>query len=138
MHSEISNQIADGGGVKDGGGSGPISCVKSSASALLRKGSTQISLDTNLFPASIAANKKGSNNVGGGGGTPTERVKAASALENAGNTSVASNYEPFKPDYTIKAVSDVLYAKITRSTYLVRYCGKKIHSMGVLGFSQLF
>ena len=75
-----------------------------SVSSYLRKGSTQISLESPanaLIGSSANANKRGSSGTAGSG--------------DPGN----SNYQPFVPDYTIKAVADVIYAKITRSTYLV-------------------
>ena len=73
-------------------------------SAQLRKGSTQISLDSPINAQAIAntnANKRGSGSTAGNSADPTNA------------------FQPFVPDYTIKAVSDVLYAKITRATYLV-------------------
>ena len=77
-----------------------------SVSSYLRKGSTQISLESPanaLIGSSANANKRGSSGTAGSG--------------DPGN----SNYQPFVPDYTIKAVADVIYAKITRSTYLVSF-----------------
>ena len=84
--------------------SGDASVGVKSVSSYLRKGSTQISLESPanaLIGNSASANKRGSSGTAGS--------------VDPGN----SNYQPFVPDYTIKAVSDVIYAKITRATYLV-------------------
>ena len=75
-----------------------------SASSYLRKGSTQISLES---PANALGGNSSNSNKRGSSGT-------AVSVDPAN-----SNYQPFVPDYTIKAVADVVYAKITRATYLV-------------------
>ena len=111
VHSAISNRmdsehtlpaIGVANKAPESGDSGV--CTKS-ASAQLRKGSTQISLESPanaLGSTNANANKRGSCGTAGSAGDP-------------GN----ANFQPFVPDYTIKAVADVIYAKITRSTYLV-------------------
>ena len=109
VHSAISNRTESEhtlpavGGTK-GSESGEPGVGVKSVSSYLRKGSTQISLESPanaLIGSSANANKRGSSGTAGSG--------------DPGN----SNYQPFVPDYTIKAVADVIYAKITRSTYLV-------------------
>ena len=93
------------------GESGDSVVAVKSASALLRKGSTQISLESPAINA--LANNNTNINKRGSSGT-------AGSIGDQGN----SNYQPFVPDYTIKAVADVIYAKINRATYLVsRHCG---------------
>ena len=83
-----------------GGDSG--ACTKS-PSAQLRKGSVQIGIESPGNAQAIAI-------------TNTDKRGSASTIGTLGDHAA---FQPFVPDYTIKAVSDVLYAKITRSTYLV-------------------
>ena len=81
-------------------------CTRS-VSSQLRKGSTQISLGLESL-----ANAAGSGNT-----NSNKRGSIAGTSADAGN----AYFQPFVPDYTVKAVSDVIYAKITRSTYLVSF-----------------
>ena len=106
VHSAISNRtesehtlpaLAGNKVAEPGDGSVGVKSV----SSYLRKGSTQISLES---PANALIGNSASGNKRGSSGT-------------AG--SVDPGYQPFVPDYTIKAVADVVYAKITRATYLV-------------------
>ena len=119
VHSAISNRtdsehtIPPMVGNKVGESGDSVVAVKS-ASALLRKGSTQISLESPAINA--LANNNSNINKRGSCGT-------AVSSGDQGN----SNYQPFVPDYTIKAVADVVYAKINRATYLVScHCGSFI------------
>ena len=73
----------------------------------LRKASTQQSIDV---PNSILTNKRSS--------TAGEIGLVGSAHQHTRSGSVVPTYQPFIPDYTIKAVTDVLYLKIKRMTYL--------------------
>lgn len=111
VHSAISNRTDSDHTLPVIGGNKNIESVDSGvgvkpACAFLRKGSTQISLES---PANALANNNTNTNKRGSSGT-------AGSSGDAGN----SNYQPFVPDYTIKAVADVVYAKISRATYLVR------------------
>ena len=73
----------------------------------LRKASTQHSIDV---PNSILTNKRSS--------TAGEIGLVGSGHQHTRSGSVVPTYQPFIPDYTIKAVTDVLYLKIKRMTYL--------------------
>ena len=68
----------------------------------LRKASTQQSIEV---PSHLLNNKRSSTS-GEIGGPPTSRAG-----------SVVPAYQAFVPDYTIKAITDVLYLKIKRPTY---------------------
>ena len=110
VHSAISNRTESEHTLPAVGGnkiaeSGDAGVGVKSASAYLRKASTQISLES-------PANALGNNNTNKRGSSG-----AAGSLVDPGNP----NYQPFVPDYTIKAVADVIYAKITRSTDLVSH-----------------
>ena len=109
VHSAISNRTESEHTLPAVGGnkiaeSGDAGVGVKSASAYLRKASTQISLES---PVIAIGNNNNSNKRGSSG--------TAGSIVDPGNP----NYQPFVPDYTIKAVEDVIYAKITRSTYLV-------------------
>jgi hypothetical protein len=108
VHSAISNRTDIKHTLPAVGGnkiaeSGDAGIGVKSASSYLRKASTQISLESPANPLVINnnTNKRGSSGTAG------------SAVDPAN-----PNYQPFVPDYTIKALADVVYAKITRATYL--------------------
>ncbi len=116
---------AGGGGVNPAGT--PPSVMSShdlvgsnSKQSNLRKASTQHSID---IPANMNMNKRNSQDAG------------------SSRMSVTPMYAPFIPDYTIKAVTDVLYLKLKRNTYLraikASLMGKKQSHSGELNEKEL-
>merc|ERR1719331_279098 len=83
----------------------------------LRKASTQQSIEV---PDRILNNKRRetSGDIGITSGALNSGVNIPSRIESrTGSVAPSVTYQAFIPDYTIKAVTDVLYLKIKRSTY---------------------
>ena len=106
----------------------PSSTTSNDLHKSLRKASTQQSIEV---PSHILNNKRSSTS--GDIGT-NQNLQSRTG-------SVAPSYQAFVPDYTIKAVSDVLYLKIKRSTYSralkASLMGKKAGHSGELNEREL-
>ena len=106
----------------------PSSTTSNDLHKSLRKASTQQNIEV---PSHVLNNKRSSTS--GDIGT-TQNLQSRTG-------SVAPSYQAFVPDYTIKAVSDVLYLKIKRSTYSralkASLMGKKASHSGELNEREL-
>jgi len=129
----------------------PSSTASNDLHKSLRKASTQQSIEV---PNHILNNKR-SMTMSGDIEVPSHVLnnKRSSTSGDIGTTtaatqnlqsrtgSVAPTYQAFVPDYTIKAVSDVLYLKIKRSTYSralkASLMGKKASHSGELNEREL-
>jgi len=100
----------------------------------LRKASTQQSIDV---PSHVLNNKRSSTS---GDIVTTDKTPQLCAQSRTGSVAPTS-YQAFVPDYTIKAVTDVLYLKIKRSTYSralkASMMGKKASQNGELNEREL-
>ena len=108
----------------------PSSTASTDLTRNLRKASTQHSIDV---PQSVLTNKRSS--------TSGEIGQIGHGHPHTRSGSVIPTYQAFVPDYTIKAVSDVLYLKIKRMTYLralkASMMGKKASHSGELNEREL-
>lgn len=95
----------------------------------LRKASTQQSID---IPSHVLSNKRTST---------SEASLHHHGAHQSRAGSVVPTFQTFIPDYTIKAVTDVLYLKIKRTTYLralkASIMGKKTTHSGELNEREL-
>ena len=99
----------------------------------LRKASTQHSIDV---PNSVLTNKRSSTS-----GEIGLVGNSAGAHSHTRSGSVVPTYQPFVPDYTVKAVTDVLYLKIKRMRYSravnATQMGKMASHSGEIGEREL-
>lgn len=111
----------------------------------LRKASTHNVIELNPNPGSSSALNRRHQSVTAQDITVPSRVGSSLLAQNStgavgsivaavSNNSSLASFSPFVPDYTVKAVSDLIYLKVKRSTYLTALkaslLSKKAHQSG--------